>query len=84
MLHKVVCQFLREALDLIFALAVLATGFVLLTFAFGMDWMPGAVAVGIAFLALHLFELVPLFLLVQYNSECAIPSDERSIVSERR
>lgn len=37
------------------ALAVLAIGFMLLTFVFGMNWMPGAVAVGIAFLALHLF-----------------------------
>lgn len=37
------------------ALAVLTVGFGLLTFVFGMNWMPGAIAVGIAFLAIHLF-----------------------------
>lgn len=37
------------------ALAVLTVGFGLLTFVFGMNWMPGAMAVGIAFLAIHLF-----------------------------
>lgn len=44
-----------EAWVLGIALAVLTVGFGLLTFVVGMNWMPGAMAVGIAFLAIHLF-----------------------------
>lgn len=40
------------------ALAVLTVGFTLLTFVVGMNWMPGAIAVGIAFLAIHTFGVV--------------------------
>lgn len=37
---------------------MLTVDFGLLTFVLGMNWMPGAMAVGIAFLAIHLFGLL--------------------------
>lgn len=40
------------------ALAALSVGFILLTFVFGMNWMPGAIVVGIGFLLIHLLGVV--------------------------